>query len=378
MAAPAWQPVAGSERHVAIDVLRGVALFGVLLVNLMDGFRVPLFAHMSGAADPLGPTEQAIEALIAIFVEFKAFTLFSFLFGVGAAIQSERAAARGVRVRPFLARRFAILFLFGLAHIVFLWNGDILALYGLCGALLAALIGTSNTVLCIVGAALVIVPHFVPLPVHWPSTETMRADVRDALRIYANGGYFEILAFRCREAWGLVVPVWLSSLPRTAGLMLLGVAAWRSGALTSDRAMIKRLVIWAGAIGVGATCVRYSLLARYIPGGLLDLVPILGLAFAYGAAVLLWLPRARPLAALGQMALTNYLMQSVILVFVFYGFGLGLFGKMSAPAGVLLAIALYAAQAAASVYWLRRFRYGPFEWVWRSLTYGKAQRMRLQ
>jgi uncharacterized protein len=380
MAAIAWQPVTESERQVPIDVLRGVALFGVLLVNLMGAFRVSLFDHIAGSnAVDASPAEQAINAAIAVLVEFKAFTLFSFLFGVGSAIQSERASARGVRVRWFLARRFAILFLFGVAHIVFIWNGDILALYGVCGALVVALIGARTKMLWIIGAGLVIVAHVVPLPVPWPTAEAMRADAAEATRIYSNGSYLDILVFRCREAWQFILPLLLSSLPRTAGLMLLGVAAWRSGILNGaeqNRALLKRIALVGGAVGLLATCVQYSPARTLLHGGVLELSSILGLASAYGASVLVWLPRVRPIAAAGQMALTNYLTQSVVLAFVFYGFGLGLFGKLSAPAGLLLAAGLYVAQATLSIYWLRHFRYGPFEWVWRSLTYGEVQPLR--
>ena len=116
-----------------------------------------------------------------------------------------------------------------------------------------------------------------------------------------------------------------------------------------------------------------------LPDQLEDLVSVIPLAFAYGAAVLLWMGSgraaaiAKPFAAAGRMALTNYLTQSIVLGFVFYGYGFGWFGRIGPAAGLAMAIVLYAAQLAVSVVWLRQYRFGPFEWLWRSLTYGRRQ-----
>ncbi|MEO8658823.1 MAG: DUF418 domain-containing protein [Bryobacteraceae bacterium] len=360
------QPVGEHERYRVLDVLRGLALFGVLLVNLLGAFRISLFEQIVGARVESGWVNPLIEQATAVLVEFKAFAIFSFLFGVGAAIQSERAATRGMAVRPFLARRFAILFAFGLAHIVFIWNGDILALYGICGLLLVPLIKARTWLLGAIGVGLIVIPYVAPLPIPWPSMEAMRAQAADATRVYAQGGVGEIFLFRCREAWGFMMPLWLGSLPRTAGLMALGVAAWRAGILRGpERHRTFLLCVLVAGIGIGLTLKSSEPLAA-----------------GYVAAILLWLKPARVaglaalgqcLAALGQMALTNYLMQSVVLSFVFYGFGLGLFGKLDSVQGLGIVIVLYGAQVAFSLYWLKRFRFGPCEWLWRSLTYGQWQ-----
>jgi uncharacterized protein len=339
--------------------MRGVALFGVLLVNLLGAFRISLFETIVGARVESGWLNPLIEQATAVLVEFKAFAIFSFLFGVGAAIQSERAAARGMAVRPFLAWRFAVLFAFGLAHIVFIWNGDILALYGICGLLLVPLITVRNWLLIAIGMGLIVLPHVVSLPIPWPSMDAMRAQATEATRVYSTGGFGQIFWFRCREAWFFVMPLWLSSLPRTAGLMALGVAAWRTGILREpERHRTFLLGVLVAGIGIGLTMKVSEPLAA-----------------GYAAAILLWLKPARVagLAALGQMALTNYLMQSVVLSLVFYGFGLGLFGKLDSVQGLGIVIVLFGAQVVFSTYWLKRFRFGPCEWLWRSLTYGQWQ-----
>ena len=149
-----------------------------------------------------------------------------------------------------------------------------------------------------------------------------------------------------------------SIVPRTLGLFLLGACVWRWNLLRGDRRVLAAIAIVGLAAGTYATMIGAAWAS-------------LVLAFGYGGAIVL---AARPLcflAPLGRMAFTCYLAQSFILSFVFYGWGLGQFGQMSAANGILLAIAIYAAQAIASALWLRRFRFGPLEWVWRSFSYGR-------
>jgi uncharacterized protein len=358
-----WQPVAGAERLRVIDVLRGLALFGVLLVNLMGAFRISLFAHIGESHNDPGRASEIINWAIDTFVEFKALTLFSFLFGVGTAIQAERAGSRGVDVLPFLMRRFGVLLALGVAHMLLIWNGDILALYGVCGLFAAPLVRARPAILATIGVGAIIAPHIVGLPIPWPSTEAMRAQAARATFVYANGGFFEILGFRCDEARRFIVPLLIGSLPRTFGLMLLGVAAWRTE-------IVQRRPRWLWAVLIGGAAFAFVPMPE-------NSVP---LAFAYAAALLLWatpsrLARMKGIAALGQMALTNYLIQSVILSLIFYRYGLGLFGKVAPAPALPIAVAVYAAQVVFSRWWLERFRFGPVEWLWRSLTYGRRQPM---
>jgi uncharacterized protein len=362
-----FQPVAEPERYGYLDVLRGVALFGVLLVNLLDAFRVSMFQHFAQFHTHPGSANFLVDTLVATFVEFKALTLFTFLFGVGTAIQAERSAARGVPVTPFLLRRFLILLAFGLAHMFLIWNGDILLLYAVCGLLLVPTLRLSPRALAILGLAAILLPSFVSLNFHFPSVEAMRAQVEAANRVYAHGDILEILRFRSSEAVRLVLPLLWSVLPRTAGLMWWGVAAWRSGLLLQPehhRGLLSTLLVLGIVLG-GVTSRLHS---RFE-----DILTIIPLASAYAGAVLLWYRpgRAEAFAAAGRMALTNYLTQSIVLGFIFYGYGFGLFGRLDPTAGLALAIVLYAFQLAASLVWLRHFRFGPVEWLWRSLTYGR-------
>ena len=380
---PPLQPVTQRERYRHLDVLRGVALFGVLLVNLLTVFRVSLFQHLVEFHTHAGRVNFLVDSLVAAFVEFKALTLFSFLFGAGVAIQAERCAARGVLEKDFLPRRFLFLMAIGLCHMFLIWNGDILVLYAVCGLLMVGTLRLPARTLAILGLAAILLPDFVPFGIGSAGPEVWRAQVASAQRVYGQGGYREILAFRWTETWNLILPLLWSILPRTLGLMLWGAAAWRGGLLRHPERC--RRLLW-GVLAVGAVVGGCgSMLHAHaqatgrrspLPGELEDLVSIIPLAFAYAAAVLLWLGSGRadalaaPLAAVGRMALTNYLSESIVLGFVFYGYGLGLFGRLGPAAGLALAIALYALQLAFSVWWLRRYRFGPAEWLWRSLTYG--------
>ena len=378
-----WQPVSRAERYPALDVIRGIALFGVLLVNLITGFRVSLAEYILTFHTDPGWLNRAVDNLVAGVVEFKALTLFSFLFGVGVAIQAERASERGISPTRHLLRRFLVLLAIGLCHLLLIFNGEILTLYAICALLLIAVIRMPTAALALLGAIALALPDIVSLGIPFPSRAVLRADAIEAVRIYGAGGLMEILKFRWRETGSLMLPLFLSSLPRTIGLMLCGIAAWRFGIFREPekhRPLLWTIFLGAGVIGATTTALHvYSLSTGRKLGVswlIVDLDSNIALAFAYAAGLLLWLAPGslKPFAAAGQMALTNYVLQSVVLDILFYGFGL--FGRTSPAAGLLISIALFAAQLVFSTAWLRRYRFGPLEWLWRSLTYGRRQPMR--
>lgn len=365
---PNWIPVSADERHTDLDIWRGSALLGVLLVNLWVGFRVSLFQHILTFHTHPGLANHIVDNLLAWVFEFKAFTLFSFLFGVGVAIQAERAGSRKKNLYVFFARRFAVLLAFGLCHMLLIWNGDILTLYAVCGFLLLPLINRPTWMIAILGVAAIAL-MFVPwLDVPFPSEAVLRTQALEATRIYAQGSFSEIMVFRWREAWHFIAPLLLGSLAKTFGLMLLGIAAWRSGILKKPAEHRNTLLVAliAGAIGSVATKADSPIL----------------LAFTFSAGLLLWLNFTsgsvirKLFAAGGQMALTNYLSESIIFSVIFYGFGFGLFGQLGSAITACLGIVVYATQLYVSFVWLQRYRFGPAEWLWRSLTYGHWQPMR--
>lgn len=365
----AWQPVSEAERYTVIDVLRGLALFGVLMVNLEADFRISLFEHIGRLHTDPGIWNELTDTLIATFLDFKAITLFSLLFGAGMAIQAERAEKRGVTTATFLTRRLLVLLGIGLVHMLLIWNGDILVLYAVCGLLLLPFRKMPAWVLATAGAAIILCVILLgfSLPISWPSAQANSAQALAARRVYGSGNFVEILRFRLQETGPFIVPLLVGVLPQTAGLMLIGEAAWRMRIFREPERYRK----WLLGILVAGGVVGFW---KHSP------IP---LAFAYAAAALLWNPSKRAsgfvsaVAALGRMALTGYLSQSILLGLIFYGYGLGLFGRLGSAVAALIGIAIYLAQLIFSVAWLRRYRFGPAEWLWRSLTYGRRQPMLL-
>lgn len=345
-------PVPPTERHVTLDVLRGMALFGVLLVNTLTLFRVSLFAHILHTDLPADPIGRGIDSLVTVFIEFKAFTLFSFLFGIGAAIQREHG-----KPDLFLVRRFLVLLCAGLLHLLLLWNGDILTLYAVCGLLLIPFLRLRAPWIAAAGVLLIALST-TNLPVPFPSLAAMQEQAARAAAVYPRGGFYEILVFRWHETAGFIVPLLLLTLPRTWGVMLLGVAAWRSSLLDWRRSRWVAVLLLSVPLAV-AGIVLHS-----------EIISLLALSAVYAGAAFLWRPQWRLPAAGGRMALTNYLMQSLILTSVFYGYGLGQFGRLGIVPVTAGVVVLYLAQLAFSRWWLSRFRFGPFEWLWRRLSYG--------
>lgn len=378
------QPVA--ERTMTLDALRGAALFGVLLVNLESDFRASLFQQMLTPHLHAGWLNYATDLIVAGVFEFKAFTLFAFLFGVGVGIQTGRAAAN---IASFLVKRFTVLLVIGLCHMLLIWNGDILTLYAVCGLLLIPLVKLPARWLAASGIALILLsPYLTVFWVFSPPPPLVIAHAAIATRVYAAGGFEEIMALRWHEAWRFIAPLLIGSLPRTFGLMLCGVAAWRGGVLIDSlkqRGWLKRFCLITGSLGVVTTAAQLwaKETAHPMPSVLNWIAPYdtVWLAGAYGAGLWLWLSRthsrsARWLAAGGRLALSNYLMQSVLFSMLFYGFGFGLFGQVGSAAAALLGCVVFAAQLVTSVFWLRRYQFGPMEWLWRSLTYGRRQPLR--
>jgi uncharacterized protein len=400
-----WQPVTTGERYAALDVLRGLALFGVLIVNLDMSFRISFGDYVLGNRHSSGKIDEWVALLIALVLQIKAFTLFSFSFGVGTAVQTERTKSRGYLPEWFLARRMLVLLVLGLFHMFVIWNGDILTLYAICGLLLLPLVRLPSPVLALLGI-LAIGLQFrqhvdipvgqdqwtrLTLPVNYfvPNYETYQQLAAEAREAHAEGSYWHIMSLSRREAVSVTAPLLLSVLPKTLGLMLLGMAAWRSGLLKNPerhRWLLAAILVVAGGLGAAATAIpRYwpSIAHSWrLPGEVWEACSFLPLALGYAAAVFLCFGSQRtrllgaPLAAVGQMALTNYLAQSVILGLLFYGYGFGLIGKLGPAWASLIGLGLYVVQSIFSLTWLSYFQFGPVEWLWRSFTYGRWQPFR--
>jgi len=374
-----------APRLDVIDALRGASLFGVLAVNTLTQLRVSLFRQFLTDPEPRSPLDHAIAKALTLAVESKAFILFSFLFGLGLAAQHESARARGAGFAANAARRLGALLVVGIVHLVLVWNGDILTLYAVLGAALAALLRLSTRTLLAVAAAALAV-HLAPLPwpAAFPSYEALAEHVDAAEHAYALGSYRTVLEFRTVELRPVALLL-ASSAPRTFAMMLLGVCAWRARLFSDAEPASRALRMLAPIAIVCGAATTYAAHDAFVLGRAREAAGNLGailLAFGYAAAFrAAWdVPRCRRVLActapIGRMALTSYLTQSVVLGFVFYGYGLGLFGRSTITQASVVVVTLFALQVGASALWLRRYRFGPFEWLWRSFTYARWQPLR--
>lgn len=384
MVSSMFAPTDPHERLPSLDALRGLALFGVLMVNLQTDFRVSLFTYYARFNANRGWANIATDYAIRFFLESKAVVIFSFLFGVGMALLFERARRHG-REHPVrvVLRRLLVLAGFGAVHLLF-WNGDILLAYALAGTLVCpALLASTRVVVVLAVACGTASVVNLPLP-GLPDAAVMLKQGAAATAAYGGGGVAEMGRFRWNETHLYIAPLVLGSLPRIMGLFLAGIAAGRLELFTG-KGRHRRQFGTAAAVGLaigGAT----SALRLLELGGQLHLGPasnavffLSSVPFALGWVALFfwassherWLRRLRIFAPAGRMALTNYLTQSIVLSFVFYGYGLGLVGRLPTGPVALGGVAFYALQVLISRYWLLRFRFGPFEWFWRSLTFSR-------
>ena len=422
-------PVAELERIDAIDTLRGFAVLGILVMNVY-AYAMPFAAY----ANPLvygGLTGIDFWTWVATHLLFdqKFMTLFSMLFGAGLILTAQRAELRGITFGRIYYRRQLWLLLIGAAHGYLLWFGDILFHYAFCGMLIYPLRRRSPKTLIITGVLVLLVA--LPLSTGMGTFmaqlrqkgqeagalaakgETLDEEQQELLETWEEmqnmlepsaeemarqvkvhrGGYLEILEERAPTVFMMhafmtfTFIVW-----RVGGLMLIGMALMKLGVFAAARSA--RFYLWCVGLGYGgglplAAGSAWDLNAHgfdafyvFKLGVYTNYFGSLAVGFGHlGMVMLVCRSRALPklrarLAAVGRMALTNYLMHSILMTTVFYGYGLGLYGHVSRFAQMGFVAAVLALELWWSPVWLRRFRFGPFEWLWRSLTYRRPQPMR--
>ena len=398
-------PVPSTERFETLDVLRGFALLGILAMNIrvMAG---PFGAYMYPLAmfEYAGANRTAYLFTNTAF-DLKMMGLFSMLFGASVLLYAAKSAASNGSLRSLWFRRMFWLLVIGLVHAYLIWDGDILVPYALCGILLLwwmrrfsapVLLGAACFVL-LVGAVLT-VGHFMS----WDSMS--EADRTQELSIYMPseaqtqeqldgllGSYVDVVRHRAPIVFLFQTFVFATFFFwRCSGMMLLGMALYKWGFLDGRRAVREYVLAAAVGIPVGLALawygtvalegVRFTMPQRTVS----DLWNYTGAVLAsigYAAALILLVKREaaprlrRAFAAIGQMALTNYLLQSAITSVLFLGWGVGLAGRFDYAEQLAVVAAIWAFQLAVSPVWLARYRFGPAEWAWRSLTYWQVQPM---
>lgn len=378
------------DRIEQVDALRGFALLGILLANILywSGWVIVTPVERAAMASPDAQLWQY--RFHHLLVDGKFYTLFSLLFGAGFAIQLDRLSQRGLDGLSIYRRRVLILLAMGLVHSIFIWDGDILTLYALMGLVLPLFRNWPDRRMVAAGAILIfVVPlvgtALVPAPGQWLyalSDDLLgwygyRPGADIAMRILPNANLFDIFAWNSSGtiySWGIRLESW--RIPKVLGIMLLGMAVGRrlaSGQLLTDRKLLIRVLVVGLAVGLPVS-LMYALWPDQSQASWPSIIGTAPLALAYAAAFALAWPSARPVliwfVAPGRMALTNYLSTSVIGALIFYGIGFGWIGRLSPLQFYGIAIAIFAVQMAVSAWWLRRHSQGPMEALWRRLTYG--------
>lgn len=393
MAHPA--PINSKGRIREIDIIRGFALFGVLWLNLETHgiFLVP-----EGTFDNLitKPIDEIIGPIAKIFISSKAMTLFSLLFGYGFAMIMERFKSLGVDAEKIFLRRTFILLCLGMFHILFVWFGDILHVYALMGFLLYLTRNWSNKTLLIVGLVLalfsevtvkIILHQLYEEPFPWWSTYELATE-RHFVVLQGND-YFAYLGELWWAAWNIMwtMPSYIDYCLEALGRFMIGAWIFRQGWIqNSDNyaPQIKRFAMVFISVGLLLSTLNFFLEdTHYSLAFVIKTTSQLVLAMGYGALIIslhklyMFNSLFNGLSAVGRTALSNYLLQTFLYLFVLFGFGLGLLDVMGATLCLLIAVSFFFFQIILSSWWIKRFRFGPAEWLWRSLTYRKRQPFRM-
>ena len=432
---PRVEPVAAAERYFAVDVLRGFALLGILAMNIV-GFGWPESAY----DDPFrGGGFEGLDRGVwfgnHMVFEAKMATIFSMLFGAGLVLMDQRAEKRGLKIRGIYYRRILWLLVIGLIHSYLIWWGDILVLYAECGLVLYFFRNLKPQTLIILGllAMSVLVPLVLGFGkaidsmktasvryeaqtkagekhrgtdhmLHDFWTEHLRDEIfpgtekkaKDFVKVVAihRGGYLGIVKHRAPELvkaqiFGFLFGGGFFVMSR----MLVGMGLIKLGVFSAQRS--REFYLWMVGLGYGIglplmvfdaiKLIQHRFSVEYMMhGGILynvfgSLVVAMGhvglLMLIVQSGAIGWLTRR--LAAVGRMALTNYLTHSIVCTTLFYGYGFNLFGHINRTGLVAIVLAIWIFQLVVSPIWLKYFRFGPAEWLWRSLTYWRIQPMRL-
>ncbi len=411
---PLLKPVDQQRRILVLDVLRGFALLGILMVN-MPLFNTPFTVLMGEARIWTDQANQNALWFIDFFFHGKFYVLFSLLFGMGFYFFLRKVDEAGQSVINVFRRRLLVLLLIGALHVVLLWYGDILVIYALFGFIMTWFRKKSNRTVMVWAIVFLILPVFfsalfaaaIKLGMSVPeAAEGIKAGFLEqekffenlaqrALIIYSQGSFSEIMSIRLNEysfIWGGI----FAFFPFVLAMFLVGLLFGRKGYffdISKHIGFFKKLFWYSLPFALLGNWVlaHYIRVASHTMPGIEQVYMNAGfavggpsMAFVYISLVVFCIHRGwlrwltEKIAVTGRMALTNYLTQTIICTTIFYGYGFGLYGQVNIWQGIILTFVIYIIQVIWSQYWLRYFRFGPFEWAWRSLTYWKLQPLKKQ
>lgn len=395
-----------TDRIDSLDVLRGFAVLGILVMNIQT-FSMPMAAYVNPTVwGSLSGIDGVVWYLGHLLTDQKMMALFSMLFGAGILLFTERAAAQGKSAAAYHYRRNFWLLLFGAAHAYLLWYGDVLFLYAICAFILYPMrnmrprklvivglifLSVSSAVYLLAGVSISSMPEDVLATEILPSWNPPAEQLATEVAAY-QGNWMSQMSVRLPttlEMHGFVFLIW--GIWRAAGMMLLGMALYKLGILSAqaDNKVYWRLLAAAAVVGLpvialgiqwnfnnewGVESMFLGSQFNYWASVLVSMGWMAGLVLLLKNGLMAWLTSR--LAAVGRMAFSNYIMHTLICGFIFYGHGLGLFGQVERSGQISIVFAIWILQLVVSPIWLKHFRFGPLEWLWRSLTYWHLQPFR--
>ena len=393
-------PVAESERLVSMDVLRGFVLLGILVMNIQS-FSMPAAAYVNPTVyGDLTGANLWVWIVSHLFFDQKFMTIFSMLFGAGMLLMMSRAGDDAARIHR---RRMGWLILFGVLHAHLFWYGDILYTYGMCGLMAYAFRNMAPRALLTTGAGLILFGFliFVAFGFLIPQEELAKirdkewqptADIIAAELAAYRGGFISQASHRSPTALAFQTVYFLLFFWKVLGLQLIGMALLKLDVFTARRASSSYLKLMAFGLGIGLPLVAFGIQQNFAHDWSVEYSMFFGGQWNYwGSAfvslgyvgLFMWIVRAgvlraltARLAAVGRMAFSNYIFHTIVCTTIFYGHGFGLFGSVERVGQIAIVLAIWVVQLIVSPIWLRHYQFGPLEWVWRSLTYGRPQAMR--
>lgn len=390
-----------NSRAPIIDALRGIALFGILAVNIQSAIW-SLGGPTLGQLDEVSTLlDRAAVLVISFFLEFKFYPIFCFCFGYGFAVQARKWRARGDNLKMLFTRRLTFMLILGILHGVFLWFGEILTRYAITAFILRHYLGRGPRALIkglrfwlITTAVATLILGVLVSPGELTETEltdmnaTAMTEIAAVKAIYTTGSYVEVTRQRAADFVSITTS-FVFLIPQVMVLFLLGAISAQMGWLTvskqfpeKHRALLTRIFVVSLLVGLPINIAfsikgwsmanAFSIDLTWLDVAVSTLVPIFAFAYISGLALMATSPLGQTFIALfapaGKLALTNYVLQSFAITFFLYGYGLGWGARLRQGELLILAVMIYSFQLVASHFYLRLYRQGPLEWLWRRYT----------
>jgi uncharacterized protein len=390
------KPVNETSRVISIDLIRGIAVLAILLMNIVSFSNIGMGYMNPKLGAGIDDYNGVIHGFNYLFADMRFISIFSILFGVGMMIFSDNIIRKGKKAGLFHYRRMIFLLIIGLIHAYLIWMGDILVIYALCGSIVFLMRKWSNKRLIIIGSILFIIPYLLSLLTYYGTPKEMlsqifafwtptEGDIVNEISGY-RGSFSEQMAIRVPAAISLQTYVFLMEQSwRVLSMMMLGIVLYRTGFISAKKSTATYTNIFITTFISGLLISGSGLYQSYAHnwegvwqmniGKYYNYFASVLMAISYIAVIAIWSKNnglrwlQRSLIAAGRMAFTNYILTSVICGFIFYGHGFGLFGTFDRLEQLAVVIGVWIVLLTISPLILNRFKQGPLEWVWRKVTY---------